>query len=202
LGLLAGTFVMIAKKGDTWHKQAGKIFAYSMLLSGFCSLILASLHRNDFLFAVGVFTIYLTGTGWRYLYLKNIPKGQNPMLIDWCLVGFMLIFGAVFIILGILSLIKGNSFGIIPILFASIGLRMTWADWQTFNGKIIAPNYWLLFHLQRMVGAYIASLTAFLVVNAPNSLSIFPWLLPTFVLVPFIVKWSREQKAKNRNLIK
>lgn len=89
LGLLAGTYITIAHKGDKIHKLVGKIFEISMLEAGICSFVLATLHHNDFLFAVGVFTIYLVSTGWHYLYLKDIAKGQKPLMIDWAIMAFM-----------------------------------------------------------------------------------------------------------------
>jgi hypothetical protein len=50
-----------------------------------------------------------------------------------------------------------------------------------------------------MMGAYIASLTAFVVVNAPERASIIPWVLPAIFLVPLIVKWSRKYKVELDN---
>ena len=194
-GLLAGSYIMFAKKGDKQHKLMGKVFALSMLGAGFCSFILATLHRSEFLFAVGIFTVYLTGTGWRYLYLKNIIEGQKPKTIDWLLMGFMVLGSIGFVILGIWSLIEKSYFGLIILVFAWRGISFVIHDYKTYKGKIDVKNYWLIAHLQRMTGAYIASLTAFAVVNAPNRLSFLPWLLPAAVFVPFIVKWTRKYKV-------
>ncbi len=194
LGLLAGSFVVFAKKGDKQHQRIGKIFSYSMLTVGFSSFILASIHRNDFLFAVGVFTIFLAGTGWRYLYLRNIPEGQKPIWIDWALMVFMIIFGLFFIGFGAQLLWNKAYFGIILILFGARGTSMAVSDYKTYKGQITIKNYWLINHLQRMSGAYIASLTAFVVVNAPNRAGFLPWLLPTVIVVPFIVKWTRKYR--------
>jgi hypothetical protein len=51
-------------------------------------------------------------------------------------------------------------------------------------------------HLQRMLGALIASISAFLVVNYrwfPEELPApILWLFPTFVLTPILVFWSRR----------
>ena len=72
VGLLSGTINIIRKKGDKKHKLVGKFFLYGMLLAGFSALVLSVLHPNYFLFIVGVFTLYMTGTGERYLYLKKL----------------------------------------------------------------------------------------------------------------------------------
>jgi uncharacterized membrane protein len=194
LGLLAGTYISIAKKGDKRHKLVGKIFAFSMLGAGFCSFVLATLHRNDFLFVVGIFTVYMVATGWRYLYLKDIPNGQKPLLIDWLIIGFMALGALVFAYLGIRLAMQKELFCLVFLFFAHRSVSFIVKDIKTYRGQITTKNYWLTFHLQRMMGAYIASLTAFAVVNAPERASIIPWLLPGALLIPLIVKWTRKYR--------
>lgn len=193
IGLLTGTFILFRPKGDKWHQLIGKFFAYGMLLSALVSLIMSSIHYNLFLFIVGVFTIYLVGTGLRYMKLKNLQKGQKPKPIDWLLFGLMFLFSVLFLFYGSFLIVKANNFGWVLISFGSISSLMLKADWQTFKGiKIKHKNYWLLLHLQRMTGAYIASLTAFIVVNNHYLPNVLAWLLPTIVVTPLIVIWSRK----------
>jgi hypothetical protein len=45
-----------------------------------------------------------------------------------------------------------------------------------------------------MIGAYIASITAFLVVNIDFVPGAILWLLPTFLMVPLIIVWSNKYK--------
>ncbi len=170
-----------------------------MLGAGICSLILASMHTNNFLFAVGVFTIYMTGTSWRYLYLKKILEGQKPQLVDWLLMAFMILGSIWFIKIGIEAIISKNWFGLVILLFAWRSLTFAKSDYDTYKAKITVKNYWLVHHLQRMVGAYIASFTAFVVVNAPQGLSFIPWILPAAILVPIIVKWTRKYRVQFKN---
>lgn len=192
VGLLLGSYIMIIKKGDNKHKQLGKVFAIAMLVVGFSSFGLAIIHPNMFLFSVGVFTVYMTATSWRYLKLKRIPDGQKPAFIDWLLQIFMTLGSLWFLKLGTELLISKQYFGIVLLLFAWRGFVFVYQDYKTFRGIIKAKNYWLLFHLQRMVGAYIAAFTAFLVVNTADRLSFISWLLPSAIFVPFIIKWSRR----------
>ena len=200
LGLLTGTVSLIRKKGDRPHRITGKVFAYSMLVAGISSLGLASIHPNYFLFIVGVFTIYLVATGYRYLNLKSIGNNQKPKVIDWAITVGMLVAGVAFIGFGIRLLLGGTNFGIVLITFGTLGLRLVRTDFSNYKGKAITKNYWMLAHLQRMTGAYIAAATAFFVVNAKYSPlelhTILIWLLPTIVLTPFIIAWSRKYKAK------
>lgn len=196
LGLLAGTYVAFAKKGDRRHKLIGKVFAVSMIGAGVCSFVLATLHHNNFLFAVGVFTIYMASTGWRYLYLKDIAKGQKPIWIDWTIMSLMFLGSIWFLIMGLRALFTQQYFGIVILIFAWRGLSFVFQDYKIYKGKITVKNYWLLHHFQRMMGAYIASWTAFAVVNFSNSLSFIPWLLPSAVFVPLIIKWSKKYAVK------
>jgi hypothetical protein len=191
VGLLSGTINIIRKKGDKKHKLTGKFFLYGMLLSGVSALALSVMHPNYFLFIVGIFTLYMVSTGERYLFLKQLLNGQSPIFLDWILAGSMLVFGIAFIVFGIKIYLQQEKFGLVFLVFGYISLRFVYSDWQNYTGKAKHKNYWLLAHLQRMTGAYIASLTAFLVVNKllPR---IIIWLLPTILLTPLIFIWSRK----------
>ncbi len=199
-GLLTGSLNIIRKKGDKKHKIIGNVFAWSMLCGGFSALILSILHPNYFLFIIGIFTIYMVGTGKRYVYLKLLGSSQKPDFIDWLLTGVMLITGLTLVVLGINMLLSQKTFGLVLIVFGFFSLLFVRVDFKNYRGKSQIKNYWLITHLQRMIGAYIAAFTAFLVVNAhllPIVLpSVFAWLLPTFVLTPVIINWSRKYAVK------
>lgn len=151
---------------------------------------------------VGVFTIYLVGTGKRYIYLKMLGSGQRPAILDWIITTGMLLAGLLFIGLGLRNVLGGNTFGLVFIVFGAIGLLFVKADLGNYKGRIKEKNYWLLAHLQRMTGAYVAAITAFLVVNANYSPIALPpavlWLLPTVVLTPFIFKWTKRYRINDR----
>tara|TARA_R110000737_G_scaffold327084_3_gene341149 strand:- start:22283 stop:22951 length:669 start_codon:yes stop_codon:yes gene_type:complete len=205
VGLLFGTINIIRKKGDQKHKWMGKIFLYGMLTVGLSAFVLSIIHPNYFLFIVGVFTFYLAATGNRYLSLKELNTTQKPKIVDWVLTISMLIFGVVFAIFGIYHLTRSNTFGIVFIVFGFLGLSMVRRDIKNYQGKIEITNYWLTAHLQRMIGAYISALTAFLVVNGKYFNGLVPgfilWLLPTVVLVPLIFKWTRKYKVEKKNKV-
>lgn len=201
-GLLTGTINLVRKKGGKDHRLIGKVFVYSMLTVGFSSLVLSVLHPSYFLFIVGVFTIYLVGTGHRYLSLKMLGNGQRPAIMDWSMTIGMLLLGFLFIGFGISHLFAQNMFGIVLIVFSVFGLRFVKTDFDNYRGKFKAKNYWLLAHLQRMTAGYIAATTAFLVVNADYSPVPIPpvivWLLPTLILTPLITIWTRKYKVKQK----
>ncbi len=199
VGLLTGILNIIQKKGDKKHRLIGKIFYFSMLTAGFSSLILAYLHPNYFLFMVGVFTLYMVGSGDRYLKHRNTNNNEIQIL-DWAISILMLLAGLFFIGMGAFNLFKSNFFGLVFIVFGGLGLFFVNQDFKNFRGKSSIQNYWLIGHLQRMTGGFIAAFTAFLVVNSENLPNQIPgfvyWLLPTFLLAPLISKWSRKFKIK------
>ncbi|MBM6500357.1 hypothetical protein [Flavobacterium macrobrachii] len=196
IGLLTGTINIIKKKGDKTHKSVGKFFFYSMLINGFAGFIMSLIHRNDFLLIVAVFSIYMVATGQRFLSLKQLNKEQKPKAIDWILTYTMLVFAFLFITYGSYLLINKVYFGIVLLVFGVVCCLMAIKDIKVYKGNIKEKNYWLLLHIQRMVGSYIAALTAFIVVNNHFLPGIVGWLLPTVIFTPLIVKWTKQYRVQ------
>lgn len=200
VGLLSGTINIVRKKGDKKHKLTGKFFLYGMLLTGISSIILSLLHPNYFLFIVGIFTIYMTISGTRYLYLKDLSENKKNLLLDWILSGWMLLFGIAFLFFGFKLFIQHENFALVFILFGIISLRFVYTDWKNYSSQSKIKNFWLIAHIQRMTGAYIAAMTAFLVVNQfiPGFIV---WIAPTIILTPLIFKWTRKYSVIQDELI-
>jgi hypothetical protein len=110
----------------------------------------------------------------------------------------MLLFAGRFIVFSIFYIIQGDSFTIVYLVFGGIGFLFSFQDWKNFSGRSRIKNFFLTTHIQRMTGSYIASVTAFLVVNNTVLPSVVAWLLPTAILTPFIVKWVRKYKVKSK----
>lgn len=198
IGLITGTINITRKKGDKLHKNVGLFFLYGMLINGFAGLLMTLIHSNPFLFIVGIFSIYMAATGQRYLSLKGLLKGEKAKNIDWILSAIMLLFGIGFVIYGILILFSSNNFGIVLLVFGFISISMVYQDFKNYKGQNSIKNFWLLVHIQRMIGSYIAAATAFLVVNNTFLPAVVAWLLPTVILVPLIIKWSNKYKIVSK----
>ena len=200
IGLFSGSLNLFLKKGGKRHRRVGRIFVFSMIATSIFALILSILKFNFFLLIIGIFTIYLVGTGQRYLFLKKLNQDEKPKLIDWILTGGMGVVGIVFMGWGIFLLFNEKSMGWALLLFGLIGLLSVRKDIENYSGKSKKRQYWLRAHIARIVGAYIASMTAFLVVNQsffPNFIpEVIYWILPTFVLTPLIVYWIRKFAKK------
>ncbi|WP_395066958.1 hypothetical protein [Flavobacterium sp.] len=198
IGLIAGTINITRKKGDKLHKNIGLFFLYGMLVNGFAGIFMSLIHSNLFLLIIGVFSIYMAATGQRYLSLKKINEGEKVKSIDWILSCMMLLFGIGFVVYGAILLFNSNNFGIVLLVFGFISCSMVLKDFKNYQGKNTIKNFWLLVHIQRMIGSYIAAATAFLVVNNTLLPGVVAWLLPTVILTPLIFKWSNKYKIVSK----
>lgn len=200
IGLVTGTLNMLRKKGNLQHKNIGKVFSFSMLSSSFSALILYILHPSLFLFMVGIFTLYMIATGTRYIKLKNVSINFKPHIIDWALSISMLLSGILFMVIGSIGIFKFNYFGLVYLCFGFIGLLFVKNDFKNYRGKSNVINFGLSEHIQRMTGGFIASTTAFLVVNGKYLPEFIPsfvyWLLPTLIFTPLIIRWTSKYEIK------
>lgn len=70
--------VLSLTKGKKLHKALGTLFVFGMMTAEISSLTLANIHPNTFLFMIGIFTLYMTGTGFRFIKSKL----SNPAPVD------------------------------------------------------------------------------------------------------------------------
>jgi uncharacterized membrane protein len=205
-GLLTGILSLSAQKGGNVHTKSGVIFYFAMLTVAATSFLLSILHSNPFLFAVGVFTGYMTLTGRRYLTQKQKGLANQTDNFEKILAAAMFAFVLVFLYLGISSLIKQNYFGIVFLVFGWGTLSMVREDYAIIQGKNTNPMLWLRMHITRMTGAWIAAFTAFVVVNGDKltvilgenfagRASIVVWIAPAAVGTFFIIYWLRKMKV-------
>jgi uncharacterized membrane protein len=189
ISLILGLVIILLQKGDKRHKLLGNIYFYSMLGSACIAIPMTYLHPNLFLFIVSVFTIYMLVTGKRYLKIKS---GEHVQTFDWIMTGIMAAFGLAFLSYGLYLLLKGVTFGVVLLVFGAVSELFVYADYKNFNGRSPVKNFYLTTHFQRFMGSYIASVTAFIVVNNTLLPDIVAWLIPTVCLVPLISIWTKK----------
>lgn len=194
IALLAGSLAMIFKKGSQRHKGSGKVFFFSMLGSALIALIVALIpsHYSPFLLAIGVFSLYLLLSGYRALRFKKLGVS---LLFDQMVSTSMLLAGILMILVPVIVQSKLN---IVLSVFGIIGILSAIRDLRLYQHPERLKRRWLSLHLGNMMGAYIASFTAFLVVN-----QFFPpligWLGPTVVGTVYIAWWNRQlRKSKKK----
>lgn len=194
LGLISGLGSIVVKKGSIPHKKMGKLFAFGMLGSCLISLVVAWLpnHKNLFLFLIGVFTIYLVLAGQRALAFKT---KQKPTITDFAISGSMFVFSILMILIGLYGIINAIHNSILYLFFGSFGLLMSSKDFKLFYSK--DKREWLPNHVGKMVGAFIASVTAFIVagLGLGNSIS---WIVPSLIGTIYIAFWINKLNTKNR----
>ena len=204
VGLITGTLAAGVKKGSKLHKLCGLAFFWGMLFASIAALILSNLpnHENIFLFAVGGFTLFMICSGYRIIHLKKrIKLTGNPFtFLDNLIFLVGICFGLFLFFIGINRIINGISFGVVPSVFGLISVGFAWQDYKVISRKAEIKQVWMRNHIIRMMGALIASFTAFLVVNFQIQPNWVLWLSPTLIgsmlIVTFIRKYVPVKKNK------
>jgi len=143
------------------------------------------------------------------LVLGDIMRGTRAILfmkkraqvgrIDYAYAGLLGVFSIWMLSMAAWHFSKGTMIAF-PILFGVFGtgaLLNTVRNYRLFsNPALITANRWYLTHISSMVGAFIASTTAFTV----NVGQVLPWYLqwfgPTLLLVPVQIYFLRKVKIK------
>jgi len=185
--LIAGMVSMIAKKGGPLHLKSGLIFFWSLLISDIISLLVAVSpgHENTFLFTIGVFTLYLILGG--YMAIRYKQQEVN-LFWDKVLSGTMLITGIGMILYPIVQFGRIN---IILTVFGTVGIFFSLIDFKRFQNREHLRKKYLQLHLTKMIGGFIASVTAFIVANGFIN-GLIGWLSPGFLGGFIIFYWIRK----------
>jgi uncharacterized membrane protein len=191
LALTSGLLAMISPKGQRLHRISGSLFYYSMMVVGISSLVLSVIIANTFMFHIGLFVLYQNHGGRKALQVKTL----KPDWLDFTVVGIALINGIFMLV----------SMNIVLLVFGGISLFLTTGDLWTFrkvlNGVTIPRLAWLRKHIGMMIGAYIGTITAFLVVNiASFEPAWLIWLAPTFILVPLMRYWTHKYTKPSQSI--
>ena len=196
IGLISGIGSIIAKKGSALHKKMGKLFTIGLLTSTFISIPMSCMpnHKNTFLLLIGLFTIYLVLAGNRALLFKIKEKADFK---DKLISGSMLLFSFIMITLGLYGIINNSTTNILYLIFGGFGLFLTIKDFKFYRHPKSIKNGWLISHIGKMVGALIASITAFLVAGLGLG-HIITWILPSIIGTIYIVYWIRKMKPKTK----
>ncbi|CAZ94912.1 hypothetical protein [Zobellia galactanivorans] len=194
IGLISGIGSTIAKKGSPLHQKLGKLFSIGMIGSSTISIPIAMMpnHENLFLLLIGLFTIYLVLVGNRALQFKT---RSNADIVDKAISGSMLLFSVIMLGIGMYSLMNTVTTGVLYIFFGGFGLLLTLKDFQFYKNPQKTKNGWLLSHIGKMIGALIASITAFIIAGLSIG-NLMAWTLPTVLGTIYIMYWKRKVNPK------
>ena len=181
-----GIMAILSKKGGKLHRISGKVYFIGMLGVIFSAFFLAYIRTNNFLLFIASFSFYMVWAGYRSV--KN--KALTPSTLDW-------IVWAIGVLTAVGMLLSNN---VILLAFGGLHLFNLIRELRLFprhiKGDKTKPNAWLLRHIGMMIGSYIATFTAFLVVNVQTfEPAWIPWLAPTIFGIPLITFLSRKYKT-------
>lgn len=198
LSLISGILPMVVTKGNNIHRLFGKLFFFGMTVVFLTGFTVSIIKNIPFLLLISIFSYYLVANGYRSLYLKKLHRGQKPTVVDWLLNIVSGLFMIGMVVFGSYLIIKGAvQMGIVSLVFGIIGTRGVITTIRNFIKQPTSKTIWIEGHIGGMVGSYIASVTAFLVINNEHYIGlpmVVAWLLPTVMLVPFIVYWVGRYK--------
>lgn len=187
LALLTGAVSLLTSKGGKVHRRSGLVFFYSMLAVALSAFIISVVKSNPFLLAISVFSFYLNYTGYRVL--KN--KTGIYQWFDWSITTLT---AATALYMISTTTVVLMVFGV---LLCFILFRNTSAQFKGEEKIKEARKKKLQTHLGNMSGTYIATVTAFMVVNVNFVKPGWTvWLLPTAVGLPFIFYQLRKYAPK------
>ncbi|MFB6072219.1 MAG: hypothetical protein ABEJ88_04535 [Halobacterium sp.] len=191
VALAAGGLALATAKGGRTHRRAGRAYVASMGVVVATVLPLFAVEQSflrTFLLLVAVFSGYFAFSGYRALARKR--PDDDPRLAD-CAAAVAV--AAACVTLGAWGgtlVLAGDTFGVVMVVFGATGAALGVADLRAFGRNADRP--WLVNHLSRMVGGYVATVTAVSVVNLQAAPAVVAWLWPTAVGVPLIWYWQAE----------
>lgn len=179
ISLLFGLLVILAKKSGKIHVILGNVYFWAMTGVFITSVIMSLMKFNPFLLGVGVFSYYLVFTGFRFGRLK----GYHRLEVKDRWVFILTIISSVAMLgFSLYHYIQYQNIIIIVLaIFGSLSLKQSIQDWMRW-GKVREKHDWLFEHITRMLGGYIATVTAFLLTAMNGMLpDLVLWLGPGVV---------------------
>ena len=188
IALFCAGLALLSEKGKKIHVTSGRIYFWSMAGIFLTAIPMSIISSNIFLFLIAIFSFYLAFAGMRFA--KN-RKGIATT-IDWIAVSLMILSGLGMWALAITYFINNNSQYITLFVFGFIALALGYLDYKSHKNKTATGKERIAKHLTNMMAGTIAVVTAVLVVNINIEPIWVWWVLPTAVISPIIVYWSKK----------
>ncbi len=192
--LISALFAMFSKLLDvahSWHMYSGRLFFWAMFAIFVTAIPMSLLRPNLFLFLISIFSFYFALSGWRSA--RN--RRGTPQLIDWAKAAVMSVTALVMILYGIYMLMSRNTNGITILVFGLFGAYSGYRDCKRLRAGGMKGKARIAQHLGSMMGATIATLTAFIVTNVTFQPDFVLWLGPAVLITPLIFWWNRQLRA-------
>jgi len=200
--LVVGLIPMLSKKGKTLHINTGKVYFWAMfgVFLTSSTMFLFKPQQLLFLFLIGIFSFYQTLSGSRIIKYKEL---KTPIAaFDKLITAIVSVSGILMITLGVYALSTNQiSPGFTISIFGVILLGQGILDYRnlTVNREkrfMRNPKAWLRQHIGRMGGSYIATITAFIVVNNTILPNLIAWLGPALIGTFAIIYSQKKYKVR------
>ncbi|PYN56353.1 MAG: hypothetical protein DMD94_07805 [Candidatus Rokuibacteriota bacterium] len=199
VALFVAPGAMLTVKGGRAHRRWGKIYFWAMALVAASAIVLGLWRPNIFLALLALFSFYMAFSGYRSLFRKRPAQGERPAGIDWGAALVTLAASAALVVLGLVR--PGPAWqrvGIVPVVFGVLGLVLAGLDLAKFVRPPEDRHAWWFAHMGGMLGSYIATVSAFSVVNFTFLPTTVRWLWPTVIGTPLITLWIVSYKVSFR----
>jgi uncharacterized membrane protein len=201
--LLNGFLAYLLRKGGKGHRLVGLIYFWSMAWIFISAILLISFVRfNFFLLVIGVFSFYLSFSGYRVIKRK---KAGQETLIDWSAAIITMIAGIAIVVYGSLGYFRSGQIGpfvILCLFFGVFTFLTALADVRIFQQQEFQQKkWWMKHHLRAMSGSYIAGITAFSVQMGSRyllhwDLNWLLWVLPAIIGFPIVRMLRKRYQAR------
>lgn len=194
VAVLAGVGALLTTKGGRRHRRAGRVFVASMGGVVATTFALVAFDPTSFrmiLTLVAVFSGYLAFSGYRALSRGRPANAART--VDWVAAGTVVLACLGLGAWGVGWLLDGRTFGVVMGVFGGIGVAFGTMDVRSFRADGSGER--VVSHLQRMLGAFVATVSAVSAVNLAPVVGVAAWLWPTVVGVPLIAYWSKEYET-------
>ena len=199
VALFVAPGAMLTLKGGLAHRRLGKVYFWAMALVAASAVVLGLWRPNIFLALLALFSFYMAFSGYRSLSRKRPAQGRGPQGMDWAAALVTLAASAALVVLGFVR--PGPAWqrvGFVPVVFGVLGIVLAGLDVLKFVRPREDPHAWWFAHMTGMLGSYIATVSAFSVVNFTFLPTTVRWLWPTVIGTPLITLWIVYYKLSFR----
>lgn len=200
LALIAGMIALFARKGATWHRRSGMVFAIAMLVMTSTGAVMAALRTERISILAGVLTFYLVCTG--VLAVRKPVEESRGTLTVFMLAAFAVAIAGYAIGFDVHANPKMAGWAPMFFVFASVALIAALLDARLLWVGTLQGARRLTRHLWRMgLALTIANLSFFLgqaeFIPAPFN---HPGLraLPVLLSLGMTIYWVARVNVKRR----
>ena len=198
-----GPIAIFTNKFGRSHRITGRIFSIAMTVVFVTAVVVSIYKSNTFLFMVAMFSFYSVVSGIRILKLKSLGTKKKAKWYDWAIHGTFFMTCVCFLVFaGYLV----NQHGIIPLailsgLFAIGGFASVRTNLKPFFRTEQPKIFWLDYHRANMIGAYIATVTAFSAQQMHFMPFLLQWTWPTLVILPLSAYFNRKYRSVKKEVV-